>query len=439
MEKYTVTRIFLAVRISRGFTPGYDVRPRCYCHLAGQKVNVAIGMRRSGKTYLCYQRMEELLDSGVEKRQLLYLSFEDERLLGFQASNCQSILDVYFALYPDLRERDCCFFFDEIQCVPGWERFIRRLLDTESVQLYLTGSSSKLLSTEIATSLRGRSLAVEVFPYSFREYLTSSGRFAALPGTFGSTTVAKLRNAMSAYLEQGGFPEVQPYSVTDRINVLQGYVDSVVLKDVVERHGATNLPAMRHMVAHVMAMPGGVFSVTKFYKALRSMQTSCTKNLLYEYVDHLVDAYLLQRVVLHSRSARARMVNPPKLYPIDTGLVHAMAYRNADNRGPLLESLVFLHLRRLGYALEYIRTRDGYECDFLATDRVMHERTLVQVCWSTSDSSTIKREVPGLTAAMKECGIDHGTIVTWDDEANLPDAIDVVPVWKWLLVSHLPT
>lgn len=400
------------------------------------KANVAIGMRRSGKTYFCYQRMLELLEQGLDREKLLYLNFEDERLFGFQVTDFQTILDVYYARHPEFKSVECHIFFDEIQCVPEWQRFIRRLLDTENVKLYLTGSSSKLLSTEIATSLRGRSMSVEIFPFSFSEYLVAAGIFKVLPVRMGSQTVARLRNAVATYLEQGGFPEVLTYEVNDRIHVLQSYVDSVVLRDVIERHGAVNLLALRHLVAQVMAAPGSVFSVNKFYNSLRSMQIKCTKNALYGYVDYLVDAYLLQRVPLHTRSERMRMTNPPKLYPIDTGLANAMGYRNSANMGPLLETLAFLHLRRSGNDIEYVRTQDGYECDFIVRDRISGEFSLFQVCWDMSEQTTYERELRGLRSAMTQYGIGCGTIVTWDTSLEVDSQITAVPFWRWASTSQ---
>jgi uncharacterized protein len=398
------------------------------------KVDVAIGMRRTGKTFFCYQKMKELLRSRVLKRRILYLNFEDERLLDFSVKDFQAILDVYYGRFPENKDLECYFFFDEIQRIDQWEMFIRRLLDTEKVSIFLTGSSSKLLSTEIATSLRGRSLSTEIFPFSFREFLKANGHFAQPPQQFGSRTAATLRRAISDYLEIGGFPEVLHLDRHLRLQVLQGYIDSVILKDVIERHRVSNVIALKHLVSHVMHAPGGKFSVNRFYNTLKSMAVKCTKNSLYEYLDHLLDAYLLYRVPVHSHSEKARMLNPPKMYTVDTGLLGAMTFRKSANNGPLLENLVFMHLRRNGYEAEYVNTRDGNEADFLARHKASGDVILVQACWDMTDQRTFDRELRGLQSAMRELSIDSGTIVTWDDEAALEENISVVPVWKWLLL-----
>ena len=398
------------------------------------KAYVVIGMRRSGKTYFCYQKIHEIITSGVSREEVLYFNFDDDRLLDFKVKDFQTILDIYFSKYPENRNTRCHFFFDEIQRIDQWEMFIRRLLDTENVQVYLTGSSSKLLSTEIASSLRGRSLTIEIFPLSFQEFLKYHDLFESSPKRLSTKTVATLRKAVKDYLEIGGFPEVQSLESNLRVEVLQGYIDSVLLKDVIERHKVSNVVALKQLVRHVICSPGGKFSINKFYNTLKSMSVKCTKNSLYEYFDHLTDAFLFYRIPIHSRSEKARQINPAKIYTIDTGLLNAMAFRNSSNYGPLLENVVFMQLRRDGYDVEYVTTKDGHETDFFARHRISKEIKLIQVCWDISDKKVFNREFRGLESAMDEFSINSGTIITWDDETSFDRNIDVVPVWKWLLM-----
>lgn len=397
------------------------------------KADVIIGMRRSGKTWFCYQKINELMASGIKKEAILYLNFEDDRLLAFKVSNFQEILDVYFAKYPEHRKARCYFFFDEIQRIDSWEMFIRRLLDTENIQVFITGSSSKLLSSEIATSLRGRSLTTEIFPFSFMEYLKFHELFPDRPKTFGANTVSQLRKAVKDYLERGGFPEIQKLDRDLRIEVLQGYIDSVLLKDIIERHKVSNIQVLKYLVRHIMNSSGGQFSVNKFFNTMKSISIRCTKNSLYEYLDHLTDAFLFYKVPIHSRSERSRLINPPKIYTIDTGILNAMTFRNSYNYGQLLETMVFMHLRRRGYDVEYVHTKDGREADFLTRHGISGETQLIQVCWEISDKKTFERELQGLTSAMDELSFSTGTIVTWDDETTIEKRINVIPIWKWLL------
>lgn len=397
------------------------------------KANVVTGMRRAGKTWFCYQKIARLLSMGIQKKEILYLNFEDDRLLEFNVHHFADVLDVYYAKYPQHKDKCCYFFFDEIQRIDQWEIFIRRLLDTENVQVHLTGSSSKLLSTEIATSLRGRSLITEIFPFSFSEYLKFHGIFTQKPKTYGTKTASLLRNAVKDYRETGGFPEIQGLDRHFRIQILQGYIDSVLLKDVIERHNVSNVHVLKYLVRSTMNSPGGKFSVNKFYNTMKSLSIKCTKNSLYEYVDHLIEAYLFSKVPLHSRSEKARLVNPAKVYTIDTGMLNAMTFRNSTDYGPLLENMVFMQLRGNDYRVEYVSSPDGYETDFLAKHNITGDRKLIQVCWDFSNPKTFERELRGLRRAMEELSINDGTIVTWDDEAILENGIHAVPVWKWLL------
>ena len=412
--------------------PELSLRNREFPELAN-KADVIIGMRRTGKTFFCFQRMKQLLSSGIPMNQILYLNFEDDRLLDFSVKDFQTVLDVYYSKYPENRDVKCHFFFDEIQSIEKWEIFIRRLLDTENVQISLTGSSSKLLSKEIATSLRGRSISTEIFPFSFKEFLRHHDLFETAPEHFSSKTASILRKAASDYIEIGGFPEVQNIDKNLRTEILQGYIDSVLLKDVVERHKVSNIVALKHLVNNVMTSPCSQFSVNKFYNTLKSMSIKCTKNNLYEYLDHLLDAYLFYRVPLHTRSEKTRMVNPPKIYVIDTGLLNAMTFRHSINHGHLLENMVFMHLRYNGFEIEYVNTEKAYETDFFARHPITGEISLIQVCWDISNEKTFSRELRGLKSAMTELGIAQGTIVTWDEEKELDDDINIIPAWKWLL------
>lgn len=397
------------------------------------KATTVTGMRRTGKTWFCFQRMRELLAQGVGHDRLLYINFEDDRLLDFAARDFQAILDVYYSRFPHNRDGNCFFFFDEIQRIAQWESFIRRLLDTEQVQIVLTGSSSKLLSSEIATSLRGRSLSTEIFPFSFIEFLQYHRIFDTPPVSFSNRTCSLLRKAMGDYLGIGGFPEVQDLDSNMRTEVLQGYIDAVLLKDVVERHRVGSVLPLKHLVRQVLAAPGTVFSVNKFHRALQSMGIACAKNNLYEYLEYLMDAYLLFRVPLHTRSERQRQVVPPKVYAVDTGLLQAMTFRHSSDSGPLLETLVYLHLRRGGYELEFVRTTDGYEVDFLARHPISGEVKLLQVCYDLNSGTALERELRGLNAGRSELHIENASIISWDDEKTLSGGVEVIPVWKFLL------
>lgn len=245
--------------------------------LAG-KIDTLIGMRRTGKSWRVFQAMGDLLAAGTPKESLLYINLDDERLYPLTADDLQRIPDTFFRLTPQNKQRRCHIFFDEIQNVPGWERFIRRLLDTENAQITLTGSSAKLLSREIATTLRGRSLATEIFPFSFREALRHQGENDSVAKVVGGARRALLSNRLRSYLDSGGFPEVQGIDAPYRIRILQEYVDVVILRDVVERHGIGNLAPLRYLIRHLLGSPACAFSVNRFHNDLKSQGIACGKN-----------------------------------------------------------------------------------------------------------------------------------------------------------------
>ena len=372
------------------------------------KATVITGMRRAGKTSFCYQKMRELLDSGTDRNQILYLNFEDDRLSGLQLKDCQTILDAYYS---------------------------RRLLDTTDIHIVLTGSSSKLLTAEISTAMRGRSINAEIMPFSFREYLQYHHVFDTIPEYLSDDDIAHLRHEMENYFQLGGFPEV--YGAPDlstRIKILQEYNDLVMFKDVIERHKVTNTVALRHLLHALYQSNAQKFSVSGFAKTLSTgMQVKCSKVDLLKFMDYLEEAFIVFRTELHSRSEKAKMVNPNKVYMIDVGLVRAMDDDPEANKGWLLENLVYLHLHRTGFDVDYVITSDRKEVDFYASNKITHEKQLIQVSWSLADAETRKREIPPLLKAGKSTGIKKMLVVTWNEEETLEGGIQVVPIWKYLI------
>ena len=399
------------------------------------KADVVVGMRRSGKTWFLYQQIEDRVAGGIDRGRLLYLSFEDERLLPLAAADLSKIPEAFYRRTPANREHLCWFYFDEIQNVPGWETFVRRLIDTEKVALVLTGSSARLLSREIATSLRGRSLSTEILPFSFAESLRHEGTNLPKSWPPGAKVRSVLEHRLERYLEAGGFPEVQSLSQDLRVRVLQEYVDVVIFRDVVERHGVENLPALRYLERRLLASPAGRFSVSKLFNDLKSQGMRVGKDTLYEYLAHLEDSFLLSTVTIASASARVRQANPRKCYPIDPALSAALSFRASGDVGHLLETTVYLELRRRGRSLAYVSTRSGYEVDFLAEDS-RGSRELIQVCAVLEDPITRQRELRALEEGMKETACEKATLVTLREEGSVEIAghtVRIVPAWRWML------
>ena len=406
------------------------------------KPSVVIGMRRVGKTYLMYQRMRELEASGVGKRDLLYANFEDDRLQPVAPGLLNDLLEAFYRSNPDARRRGAYLFLDEVQMVPEWPRFVRRVLDTEQVEIMVSGSSAKLLHTEVATELRGRGIAVEVFPYSFAESAVAHG----VPVPTGLPPGSKMRSQLEAHLDRylsvGGFPEVQGMSRAERIQTLQDYVELVLLRDVIERHRVENATAARAFARLLLQSPARTFSVNRAHGDLRSRGLAVSKDLLHALLDHFQDAYLVFAIPVFKKSLRAQATNPRKLYAIDPGLGAAMSHVTATDVGARLENAVFLELRRrhgrlLQGQVSYYLTRSGHEVDFVVGD-LFDQRAgrLLQACASLAEPATRAREVRALTEAMTETGLSTAEIVTLHEEETIrTDAgeISVVPAWRWLL------
>ena len=412
-------------------------------HLPGikGKVMAVIGMRRSGKTTFLWQCLADRLKAGTPRDALLYFNFEDERLAEMTAQELQLVVEEYFSLHPEHRDsKRVTFFLDEIQEVPGWETFVRRLLDTEKVELFLSGSSARLLSREVATSMRGRAMEVLVHPFSLRETLRHRGAepmsaWRDLPKASRST----LEKYFRAYLTEGGFPESQGVPARDRASLLRTYVDVAILRDVIERHNVTNPAALRWLQRHLLGNPAGTFSVQKFFDTLKSQGLPVGKNTLHDYLAHLEDAFLVRTVSMHTASERQRMVNPRKAYPIDPGLISLYERTGRINLGHALETAVFLELERRGCETDYIRTRDGYEVDFFARNPE-GDATLIQVCTDISDPATYEREVCALTAAAAEYRGATALLITFDTlppRSPLPKPLRWQPAIAWLLGDSL--
>jgi len=373
------------------------------------KVNVAIGMRRTGKTYFLLQTIRQLFPKKIPLTQILYVNFEDDRLLPANQKTLVDLIDAFFKMNPENHDKRCYLFFDEIQNVDGWPTVIRRLLDTKNVELYLTGSSAKLLSKEIATSLRGRAINTEIWPYSFNEYLLAK-QVTPPKKPMGQKKIDILLQHLQNYLQQGGFPETINLPISDRNRILQDYLDIVIFRDIVERHSVTNISLITYMLKFLINNPAGVLSINKFFNDIKSQGISVGKMTLHNYLSYIEDAFLAFPVPLFSNSIRKIHSNPKKLYIIDSGLINALSIKTTPDWGHLFENLIYLDLRRQEKKIYYYLTADRYEIDFL-TISLTGEKELLQVVWNDSDPKTLEREERALKQAMKELKIP-GRIIT---------------------------
>lgn len=387
-----------------------------------------IGSRRSGKTYLLYDQIRRLRQQGIAKTNIVFINFEDERLV-FAQQDLDLILQAYQEMYPDIPLREVYFFFDEIQNVTGWEKFVRRMFDSRSKKLFVTGSNSKLLSTEIATELRGRTLSFTVHPFSFREFLTASG---VAPSFQTQAQKSKIIKLSEQFLHEGGFPELVSLDKRLKTKMLQEYFNVMIFRDIVERFAVSNPDVLKFFIKKIFAGVSVPFSVNKAYNDLKSMGYKVSNMYLYEYMDHCNAVFMTQTVCKFDYSEIKQSKSDKKVYVIDNGLLAAVDFKASDNRGTLLENAVAMEFLKQGKELFY--HKDTHECDFVVKDALQY--VPVQVSWSIAEQDTRRRELRGLLSACQLLKSQTGTIITFDEEAQLTIegvAVRAVPFYKYFI------
>lgn len=393
------------------------------------KINTVIGPRRAGKTFFIYQIINQLKAKNL-KDKIIYINFEDERLLPIRKEDLDMILDSYYELYPENKGKKLYIFFDEIQVIPSWELFIRRLSDQENVEICITGSSSKLLSKEIATQLRGRTLSHFIFPYSFKEFLDSKG--ITLERHFEyKPTVYKIKKLLQEYIEFGGFPEIQDKGETLKVKILQEYFDLIFYKDLIERYKIRNFGTMKELLLYLINNFSSYFSTNKYYNLLKSQGKHVSKNTLFRFVSSATDVNLVSLIPKYGK-LKEQYSNPKKVYVVDPGIINAVSFKVSPDIGKLYENLVFIELLRRGKEVYY--WKDKYECDFLVKEG-MKVKEALQVCFKITDEN-IKREIDGLLEALDKFKLKYGVIITEDREEEMSikgKRIKFIPLWKWLL------
>jgi len=395
--------------------------------LATRKIVAVLGIRRSGKTYLLYETMRRLEARGVDRRQLVYLNFEDDRLLPIRPDELDLVLRAHEELYPAFAGRTKYLFLDEVQDVPGWDAFVRRLHDTEDAHIYVTGSSSHLLSREIATGLRGRSVSFEVFPLSFPEFLAFRGS-AHQP--YSRSSEARMAAALDEYLATGGLPEVVLADEDLRQRILKEYVDLVFYKDLVERYRVGNPLVMRQLLRHCLESPASLFNAHKLYQDLRSQGIAVSKDTLYAYAGHLEESFVVFMLSVAERSVRKQAMNPKKLHAIDWALALPFVAAPAVDAGRKLESAVFLHWRRRREDLGYL----GGEREVDLVVNRAHPEALINVAYSTASQQTWNRELAGLEwAARRFPRVPRTLVVHEHGRRGTPPGVEVVAAWRYLL------
>jgi predicted AAA+ superfamily ATPase len=403
-----------------------------------KKIITLIGPRRSGKTFILYIIINFLENSGVNRKDILYVNFEDPRIYPFTAADIDILLDAYQELYP---ERTTPYLFlDEIHEITDWERAVRYLDDKKKYKIFITGSSSKLLSSEIATALRGRTISYKISPFSFLEILKARNIEIDDKISYSQNRFIVI-NQMEDYMKYGGFPEViLEKNERTKLKILQEYFNTILIKDLIERYKIRNVSFLKEMIKFLISNISNHFSISKYYNMIIQKYNLSKKTIL-NYLLYLEDINFIFTVKKYSPSIRIQNANPAKVYCIDTGLRTATGFYTTDDLGRTAENMVFIKLlksKNLDPLIElyyWKGKRQNSEVDFVIKRGKKIEQ-LIQVTWIIENETTKIRETKGLLDAMEEFGLENGLIITKDYESIEEmdnKEIEFIPIWKWLL------
>lgn len=430
--KETLKEIILDFQVGSFFT---GINRRLSYEIVPHKAFICMGVRRCGKSTLLFQIIESLEKRGISRQNILYLNFFDDRLIDLRHGSLSMVMEAYYSLFPEKKEIETVYcFFDELQEVHGWESFVDKILRTEKCEFFISGSSAKMLSREIATQMRGRSLSWELFPFSFQEFLDFKNIHSG-PATSKYRHI--LLKYFNEYWERGGFPEVLDVSDATRIKIHQEYFKTILQQDIIQRFDALHPQAVMEIGHRLLGSVGSFYSINRITDYLKSLGYKVSKEFVGNCIQWFEDAYFLFSIKLFDASVSRRNANPKKVYCIDHALVRSVIPGITKDDGHQLENMVYMHIRRHNNDLFYYRTARGKEVDFITIDNEK-TKSLLQVCYSLKNSKTRDREVTSLFEAMEELHLGQATIVTFEEDDVLLQndrTINIVSAKNFLLAE----
>lgn len=401
-------------------------------------VSVIIGARRCGKSFRTYQLIDELVANGTIDglHRICPVDFDNPHLGSIAAGDLGHVRDEFLAMTPGAGPREpLLFVFDEIHRIPGWEDFVVDLSRNRRWKVVVTGSSSRMLRTDVSTSLRGKSLTTTMYPLSFSEFL----RFAGVDASTVDSTEgrARVRAEFERYLRWGGFPAVARSSEADRELLLREYFDTMILRDIIQRYNISRPRQCTELLRYLLALAGKPFTTNSAMQFLRDSGEGATNTLVADYISWAVDSWLLFSVPIYSDSERTVRRNYHKCYCIDWALatINSRTWDGTWSRA--FENMVYLHLRRQFPRVDYYLTRkQRQEVDFIAVDNAGKPRLAVQACLDLTDEDVLGREIPPLASAARYFAVDEALVVTNNEDRTIEcDGVTIrlVPAWRWML------
>lgn len=379
------------------------------------EILIITGIRRCGKSVLLQQLRNKLSE------QDFFFNFDDERLASFTVSDFQALQECFYELFGQQHT----YYFDEIQNIPGWETFVRRLYN-EGCKVIITGSNARMLSRELGTHLTGRYISVEIYPFSFVEYLKLINVHPVQADFYTTAGRSNLLVQFKNYIENGGFPK---YLQTHSPRYLSSLYESIIFRDVMARNALTNEKEIKELVFYLASNATRRITYSSLGKIIGIRHAETVKN----YLEYIQQTYMIFQLMKYSPSVKVQMLNPKKIYFIDNAIIGRIGFNATDNIGYKLENIVFLELKRRGYDLFY--HSDKKECDFIVRQEAGITQAY-QVTASVSDTKTRKREISGLQEAMSTYGLSEGYIITIDEKETIQvdeGVIHIVSAWEWML------
>lgn len=421
MEKQQLKSVLLEQKVEiiellRTETIQRDQEIEARATLKNHLVKVLIGVRRCGKSFLAHQILQG--------KEYGYVNFDDERFIGVKADDLNDFLEVITEISSNAKY----LLLDEVQNIEGWELFANRL-KRSGYNLVITGSNAKLLSQELATHLTGRHVSLELFPFSFGEFLKRKGLQFSAADLYLTKNRAVVKKTLEEYLQQGGFPEL--FSVENKKQYLRDLYDKIISRDIMPRHKVRFGKELKELAVYLFSNFGTRFTYRKLKNVFEIKSSHTVKN----YVNYLGEAYLIFELLPFSFKLKQQLNSARKIYCIDNGLINAISFQNSPASGRMIENLVFLDLKRKNKELYFYLNESGGEVDFLIRENKKIAQ-LIQVCFDLKNIETKERELSSLVKSSKELNCNKLVVITWDEDGEefyKDKKIELIPLWKWLL------
>lgn len=404
------------------------------------KILTVIGARRVGKTYLFFNKIKELEKKGIKRAQMIHLNFESPLLNEISYKEVKDIIELHWSVFPETIKQKLYLFIDEPQSIDKWELAVREIYDNFNCHIFITGSSSKLLSKEIATSLRGRSITNVLLPLSFKEFIYFKN-FNIETDKLSTKSKAQLMNYLEEFLKFGGYPEiVLENDKNEKLKIMKDYFDLIIFRDLIERYNIKNTKIIKWLISYLTSSVAKEVSLNKIYLSLKSNGIKLSKNTLYEYFSMLEDSFFIFPIRKFEHSLKKEGFSIPKVYLDDIGFLNLFSI---EDYGKRMENIYFLELLREKNTnplidIHYWKTSDGKEVDFIIS-KGRKIKSVIQLCYSLSDNKTKEREINSLLACLDYFKLKEGLVITKDEERIEKingKTIKIIPLWKALLHKY---